>query len=750
MFLKKITALKGIGRFGTCAVSGGEYARYTLFYGGNGRGKTTLCAVLRSLQRSDASYVTVRRAFGYAGPQQAQVLLDTGPVSFGAGGWSGGAPDIHIFDQDFVAENVHAGQQIGVDQRRAFYRIAVGPKGVELTVAVDALDAASSEAQSAISAEARVLQQHVPQDSTLDAFLALEAVENCEVAIGLAQTAHKAAANAAEIAAKPLLKSVALPGLPAEFADLLAKGLAGVSSDASTRVAAQLAKHDFHDDGEAWLQTGVEHAAGGDCPFCGRALDGLDLVKVYEGYFSDAYGAHKLSVDQLKAATAQALGEAAALRCVQAFNEAGTLAQFWREYGVEGYTDAPEIDDVVTALNSLAKEARALIDAKTAAPLDHVALSPAFEDAFGRWSEISTALSDANEAMVAANMRIQEVKDATEIADPKIAKAVLNALLAMQKRHSEPVASLATKYAELLETKADLVSQKAARKAELDAYDMEMLGGYQKAINAILTRFDAGFRLAKCSKNYMGGTPQSAYCLQFGDTDVDICKVGGSGPTFATTMSAGDKNTFALAFFLAQLERDDNLAQKLVVFDDPFTSLDDFRREMTAKAIVRVGEKAAQVIVLSHDKYFLDAVRRKIHGAPWASKQISMTQSNSALEDWDIEWEVKEGYLQDHMELSDFADGIEGDVKDMRTKMRPLLEKYIRYRFPNQIAEGDWLGEMCATIRNDPTHPLRSQLTELDDINEYTAPFHHDPNTAYNADEVMAHVKRTLAIVGGC
>lgn len=156
-----------------------------------------------------------------------------------------------------------------------------------------------------------------------------------------------------------------------------------------------------------------------------------------------------------------------------------------------------------------------------------------------------------------------------------------------------------------------------------------------------------------------------------------------------------------------------------------------------------------QVIVLSHDKYFLDAMRRKIHGAPWASKQISMTQSNSALEDWDIEWEVKEGYLQDHMELSDFADGIEGDVKDMRTKMRPLLEKYIRYRFPNQIAEGDWLGEMCATIRNDPTHPLRSQLTELDDINEYTAPFHHDPNTAFNADEVMAHVKRTLAIVGG-
>jgi hypothetical protein len=47
----------------------------------------------------------------------------------------------------------------------------VGPKGVELTSAVQALDAAATEAQSIIAAEARVLQQHVPQGMSLDAFL---------------------------------------------------------------------------------------------------------------------------------------------------------------------------------------------------------------------------------------------------------------------------------------------------------------------------------------------------------------------------------------------------------------------------------------------------------------------------------------------------------------------------------------------------------------------------------------------------
>ena len=82
--------------------------------------------------------------------------------------------------------------------------------------------------------------------------------------------------------------------------------------------------------------------------------------------------------------------------------------------------------------------------------------------------------------------------------------------------------------------------------------------------------------------------------------------------------------------------------------------------------------------------------------------------------------------------------------------MRPLLEKYIRYRFPNQIPDGKWLGEMLGIIKADPAHPLTAVYNDIDDINQYTAPFHHDPNEPFDADEVRAFVGRTLAVVGGC
>ncbi len=203
-------------------------------------------------------------------------------------------------------------------------------------------------------------------------------------------------------------------------------------------------------------------------------------------------------------------------------------------------------------------------------------------------------------------------------------------------------------------------------------------------------------------------------------------------------------------FFLAQVELDPKLKDIIIVFDDPFTSLDEFRREMTAKTIFRVGKGASQVLVFSHDKYFLRDVSSKIVGIKYSTFQISGTKKNSAIEVWNLEREVKEGYLQDHMEMQEFYDDHSGDAKTMRTLMRPLLEKYIRYRFPNKISDGKWLGDMLATIKADPTHPLRSVYDEIDDINQYTAPFHHDPNTPFNPDEVKTFVGRTLQVVGGC
>ena len=115
-----------------------------------------------------------------------------------------------------------------------------------------------------------------------------------------------------------------------------------------------------------------------------------------------------------------------------------------------------------------------------------------------------------------------------------------------------------------------------------------------------------------------------------------------------------------------------------------------------------------------------------------------------------MEREVKDGYLRAHMDMVDFHQNHSGSASEMRLKMRPLLEDYIRYRFPNQIQPGKWLGEMLGIVHADPNHPLQDVYQEMDDINSFTAPHHHNTNTHFNEDEVRAYISRTLAIVGGC
>ena len=375
-----------------------------------------------------------------------------------------------------------------------------------------------------------------------------------------------------------------------------------------------------------------------------------------------------------------------------------------------------------------------------------------YDEALANWGKIADAVAQCHSDW-AKNVlpTIEKVIADTSSADKAEVEASIARLNAIGLRHGEEVSVLVARYETLTHEKQDLEANRAKKKDELDSYDETIFREWEVAINRYLTAFGAGFRFVEAKKNYQGRVPQCQYGIAFEGGTISIGGKEQTGtPSFKTVMSTGDKSTLALAFFLAQLDRDPDLECKIVVFDDPFTSLDEFRREFTAKCVARLAKRASQVIVFSHDKHFLKTSYDRNVGDDPVTLQLSVSKNNVNLENWDMVREVKEGYLRDHMLLVEFSEGLTNDARAMRTLMRPLLEKYIRYRFPNQIADDKWLGDMIGVIRKDANHPLTAVLQELEDINDYTAPFHHDPNAAFDADEVRAHVERTLAIVGGC
>lgn len=111
--LEKFISIRNIGRFYDCCPRGDvAFRKLVLFFAENGRGKTTLCAILRSLQTGQPEFISERKTLGTTGPASVQIRVGGNTVSFSNNAWSATHPDIAIFDSVFIHDNVYAGDYV--------------------------------------------------------------------------------------------------------------------------------------------------------------------------------------------------------------------------------------------------------------------------------------------------------------------------------------------------------------------------------------------------------------------------------------------------------------------------------------------------------------------------------------------------------------------------------------------------------------------------------------------------------------
>lgn len=135
LVVRKLNLLRNVGKFDNVAAGAQlPFGRLTVIYAENARGKTTLAAILRSLASGRAELVTERARLGAAHPPH--LIVDTGaaaPAIFQNGAWTQTAPEIVIFDDAFVAENVCSGMEVGTTHRQNLHELIVGAQGIALT-----------------------------------------------------------------------------------------------------------------------------------------------------------------------------------------------------------------------------------------------------------------------------------------------------------------------------------------------------------------------------------------------------------------------------------------------------------------------------------------------------------------------------------------------------------------------------------------------------------------------------------------
>lgn len=757
MNIKKINTIKNVSRFANYTARGDvELNKCTLIFASNGRGKTSFCSILRSLQTGDSSHIVGRTTLGAIESPEVSLGVDAGTVTFADNVWSETMPDLAIFDSIFVSDNVYSGDGIEHEHKRKLYQVIVGEKGVELARAYETLDASIRDKNEEIRKARTNLQSGLPAHIALDDFIAMTPNEKIDEEISAKEKDLRAVKESTAIQRREPLSTLTLPVLPDNFESLLSKTIEGVAQNVGDKMTAHIATHNMRYHGEQWLSEGLEYLTN-ECPFCGQDIAGSALGDALKGFFSEAYTNLKDDLSDLRSTIENGMSDRiiGQIETVHANN--ATAVEFWNAYCRISPPTLGEVD-ASEALRTLRAIVLSLVATKERGVLEVVKLNDEFLTARESANKVAMVIDQYNAVVAEANKIIAGKKADTGRADESTIVRDLETLRAQKRRADETVKSECDLYTRLAKEKEVLEKEKNAAKTALDEYAEQVIKPYENSINQYLDHFGAGFRIGHTAHDYRGaGVPRSSFRIVINSVPVELgdATTPNDVPSFKNTLSSGDRSTLAFAFFLAQFERDPQKDRKIVVFDDPFTSQDSFRRTETVNKILKCGGVCAQVIVLSHDDSFLFQIWNKVRAADRRSLCFVRTsEDNTIIQPYDLERSNEPVYVADKQAMQFFYTNAEGNPREIGRKLRPTLESYLRRIAPGQFAHNDNLGAMLRKIRDGgDTHPLASLYSELNDINEYSTGYHHgeDPNagTVQRIDdtELRTFVVRTLRLV---
>ncbi len=756
--LQRIISIKGVGRFRDCGAAGDvSFRRYTLIFAENGRGKTTLCAILRSLSTNAPALVLGRATLGHLQQSEIQLLMDGNNVAFRDGTWGATYPHIEVFDGTYVSENVFAGDAVDTEHRRNLYKVIIGARGVTLATRITEIDTEIGTKNREIRDNRAAFQRHQAAGMTAEVFIALPADPEINAKISASEQTLQATQRSRQLEERAELASVNLPAFPASFAALLAKTFEQVASDAERQVAEHLERHRMQARGEPWLTEGLQYVAEDACPFCAQSLVGVGLIRAFRTFFSRDYHALRDEVAAMARQLDAALGERAAAVVEQTLVQNAGHVEFWLQYcdvAAPRLPQAGEIADIVVALR---RAAEALLQAKSASPLEAVPPGDEFTQTLATFNALREAIAAYNEHVAAANAVIGARKREARTSDQRTVQSALDRLRAQKARHTDEVRPLCERDGTLHAEKQRLEEEKLRVREQLDEHTAQVIRQYGASINRYLEKINAGFRITTPTHTYRGGTPSTSYQILINDSAVDLgdAATPPDRPSFRNTLSAGDRSTLALAFFLAQLEQNPDRASKVVIFDDPFTSLDSFRRNHTVHQIFRCGTNCAQVVLLSHDPAFLKLLWDRIAPADRKTLQlVRVGEDNTNVVEWDIEKAVMARFHAQLDALQRFYSDNEGESRDVIRDLRPVLEAYARNLYPTQFDDDDTLGVIVGKIRRaGAAHLLFPIVDDMDEINAYCRRYHHGESPGAATEpvdnaELHGYVRKTLALVG--
>lgn len=736
--ITKITKLHGIGALHAPLASGAlTLKQRTILYGENGRGKSTLVALLRTLTKGDASALRQRKTIKGTYEQTAQILINQQPYELRNYQWSQPFPGISIFDTTFINENVYSGAAVETDHRKNLFSFAIGERGVALAQRIDQLAEDIAEQRKVENGLRGVVQGHIKGVMSPEVFLKLQPPGADSGAEVVRRTQIRdAQRRASTLQSLQTLSPISFEGLSqVELQDILSRTLDTISADVEDRLRGHI---ESSHSNERWLAEGTAFNSGDSCPYCSQDISSSELVAAYKARFSEAYREYRESLKETlenlrKRLSAETL---TAIKNVVDGNQSRLLQ--WGDF-LNGVILEFPLDSTLASMRLAQTVLSALVEKKLGEPLEPLTMAGNQVSVLGSIDRVTTEIDDYNARQVGINERMRELRNSVASGNLASAEAAVEEMQNQIERHTPAAASDCNKWAEAISTRERLEREKAEARKQLDDYTPQVLGTYKNAINKHLEGCGTSFKITALKPVYTGGKPRFDYAIELLGVPVDLSNKAGAEVVFESALSQGDKSSLAFAFFLAQLEHDPKRGARIIVFDDPLSSLDSCRRRYTRLKIAEIAKEVAQLIVMTHEEATVADVAEHLGEKDCCLIMLKAQGNFSIFGTTSIDEITATTYAQYFNLLHHFLYQ-QDKPEEVAKVIRPYLEMNLRYRFPEEFGR-ESLGEMIGKIRSaDTTRPLtrlKPVLAKLEEVNDFCVKHSHGDSALSNTEKLL-------------
>lgn len=662
--IKKILKINNVGRFRKFASINDDlsFKETTLIFGYNTYGKSTLTSIFTSLRENNNNYIYGRKSFNSEGEQEIEILFDTGKKIFGSDSWN--TDNIEIFNNDFISKNVFYGDEIGNAQQSNLYSIFIDESIKTILEKIKL----SKEKQTELETERDKLkyQYSFPNVMPFELFLNQKEILDIDKKIKDKQEEIKQLQNINRI--KNLLRITFIRNNFSTFKENLSKTLdLSIEGSINKHVNAHWKNKETSRD---FLSTGLDLLnASNACVFCGQDLSPVNnLIESYKKVFSQSYKDFK---DLIKSKGDKFLN----LDIEKEF-------LIFKDCGI----DLENTADKELLINS-----KRNIDIVIKNKQQNLNLEVNFE------TDPDFINFEKELAKIKAFFETHE-KEVKNSNDSDALTKELKKLEVIKERYSVKNIELCKNFEEKEKAINLLKKTIIDENNNLAIKSNEVFEKNQKNINEYLNLIGANFKLEKFTpKKHMGmkNTHFCDYSFVFDNTySVPITNKQSNDsiepeelPHFKNTFSDSDRRVLAFALFLSKIKSDKKLESKIIIFDDPFASFDENRRDKTAiqlRDIKNNEEKTPlQKIILTHDISFLCSCF-KLVGDSNNKKVLKISNSitnGSILEYVDIEEEfLKDDFFKDLDYIKHAADK-SVNLNEALKKARPCIENILKRKY---------------------------------------------------------------------